>query len=98
MRRMLIVLSACFALSGLAYAAVPVDINHATQVQLESIKGVGPARARAIIAYRSKHGPFKNVDELDHVKGFGKKSVAKLRSRIIARHAFAAANGKGMKK
>ncbi len=100
MRKLLIMLLTCFALSGLAFAAAPVDLNSATQAQLESIKGVGPAKAKAIIEYRTKHGSFKSVDELDNVKGFGKKSVDKLRSQLTVRGAPAAGNGKekGQKK
>lgn len=82
MKKLLLVLFACFAFMGLAFAGAPVDLNTATQTQLDTVKGIGPAKAKAIIEYRTKNGPFKSVDDLEKVKGFGKKSVDKLRSEL----------------
>jgi competence protein ComEA len=59
-----------------------VNINTATQSELEAVKGVGPAKAKAIIQYREANGNFKNVDDLDNVKGFGKASVDKLKEAL----------------
>lgn len=59
-----------------------VNINTATQSELESVKGLGPAKAKAIIAYREANGAFKSVDDLDKVKGFGKSSIDKLRGDL----------------
>jgi len=59
-----------------------VNINTATQSDLEMVKGVGPAKATAIITYREANGNFKNLDELDNVKGFGKASVEKLKDEL----------------
>ena len=70
MKKLLLVLVACFALAINAFAAV--NINTASQAELESIKGIGPAKSKAIIDYRTKNGAFKTVDDLDNVKGFGK--------------------------
>jgi competence protein ComEA len=47
-----------------------IDLNKATTKQLMSVKGLNAAKARAIIAYRKKHGDFKSTDELSSVKGF----------------------------
>lgn len=71
-------------LSGLLTFPVfaAVNINTATQSELEAVKGVGPAKAKAIIQYRETNGNFKHVDELDKVKGFGKASVDKLRESL----------------
>lgn len=63
-----------------AFAAV--NINTATQSELESVKGLGPEKAKAIISYREANGNFKNLDELDKVKGFGKASVEKLKTEL----------------
>ena len=63
-----------------AFAAV--NINTATQSELEAIRGVGPAKAKAIISYRDANGAFKSVQELDKVKGFGKASVEKLQGEL----------------
>lgn len=68
-------------LSASAWAAV--DLNLATQSELESVKGIGPAKAKQIVEYRQKNGPFKNVDALAEVKGFGKASVAKLKAELV---------------
>lgn len=59
-----------------------VNINTATQSELEAVKGLGPAKAKAIIAYREANGGFKSLDDLDHVKGFGKASVDKLKNEL----------------
>lgn len=63
-----------------AFAAV--NINTATQSELEMVKGVGPAKAKAIITYREANGNFKHLDELDNVKGFGKASLEKLKEEL----------------
>ena len=81
MNKLLMVL---LVLSGLVafptFAAV--NINTATQSELEAVKGVGPSKAKAIIEYREANGNFKQVDDLDNVKGFGKASVDKLREAL----------------
>ncbi len=59
-----------------------VNINTATQSELEAVKGLGPAKAKAIITYRESNGGFKTLDELDNVKGFGKASVDKLKGEL----------------
>lgn len=69
-------------LSVSAWAAV--DINTATQSELEAVKGIGPAKAKAIVSHRDKNGPFKSIDALTEVKGFGKASVAKLKDELTA--------------
>ncbi len=69
-----------FCLAGTTFASV--DINTASQAELESVKGIGPSRARAIIDYRQKNGPFRNVDDLAKVKGIGPASVEKMRAEI----------------
>lgn len=90
MKKFLLVVLACFAFMGLAFAGAPVDLNSATQAQLETVTGIGPVKAKAIIEYRTKNGPFKNVDDLQKVTGFGKTSVSKLRAEITVGGAKAA--------
>jgi len=63
-------------------ALASVNINTATQSELEAVKGVGPAKAKAIIEYRETNGKFKTLDELDNVKGFGKATIEKLRGEL----------------
>lgn len=80
MKKLLLVFVAFFAMVSMALAAV--DLNTATKEQLDGVKGIGPAKAQAIIDYRKKNGPFGSVDDLKNVKGFGDKSVAKMRSEL----------------
>jgi len=68
-----------FSLSALA----AVNLNTATQAELEEIKGIGPAKAKAIIDYRKQHGDFKTINQLDNVKGIGEATVAKLKKQIF---------------
>lgn len=63
-------------------ALAAVDINTADAAALEQVKGIGPARAAAIVKYRGEHGPFKSVDELVKVPGIGEKSVEQLRDQL----------------
>jgi competence protein ComEA len=59
--------------------AAAVEVNTADQAALESVKGIGPVHAKAIIDERTKNGPFKNADDLaTRVKGIGPKSVQNL--------------------
>lgn len=60
----------------------PVNINTADAEQLQRLKGVGPARAAAIISWRRSHGAFRSADDLDQVKGIGPSLVARNRLRI----------------
>ena len=53
-------------------AMATVNLNTATKDDLDGVKGIGPVKAQSIIDYRKKNGPFKSVDELENVKGFGR--------------------------
>ncbi len=64
--------------------AVLIDLNAATQAELESLPGVGPALAERIIADRTAHGAFATVDALDRVPGIGKRTIDRLRDRVRA--------------
>lgn len=63
-------------------SAAAVDLNSATQTQLESVNGIGPAKARSIVEYRTKNGAFKSVDDLAKVNGFSTKTIEKLRPEL----------------
>lgn len=56
-----------------------IDLNRASEEQLILLPGIGKAYAERIVAYRTNHGPFRSVDELDHVRGIGKKTIKQLR-------------------
>ncbi|CAG9227249.1 ComEA family DNA-binding protein [Burkholderia vietnamiensis] len=68
---------AAAALSGvIASAWAAVDVNTANENALVGIRGIGPARAKAILDERSAHGPFKSADDLaSRVKGMGGHTV-----------------------
>lgn len=69
---------------GLLYAIDPVDINTAdSETLVDRLVGVGPQKAMAIVQYRQKNGPFKQVDELENVKGIGRRLVEQNRSRLV---------------
>lgn len=59
-----------------------VNLNTATQAELELLPGIGPAMAKRILDYRAQHGKFTSVDQLDGVKGIGTKTMAKLRPLV----------------
>ncbi len=59
-----------------------VDINTASQADLESVKGLGPVKAKAIIEYRNKYGMFKSVEELANVKGIGAGILKQLGDQV----------------
>ena len=66
-------------------ATEPVDINSADATALaDAIDGGGMKRAQAIIDYPTRHGPFKNVEELANVLGIGERTVTQSRGRLVA--------------
>jgi competence protein ComEA len=70
-------LFAFFAALSLSAAFAAVDVNKGTEAELDSIKGIGPAKSRLIIAER-KNGEFKNWDDfIARVKGVGDKVAAR---------------------
>ena len=59
-----------------------VNLNTATQRELEDLPGIGAATAARIVEYRQKKGPFKKIEELMNVQGIGEKSFLKLKPQI----------------
>ncbi|HEF5787398.1 TPA: helix-hairpin-helix domain-containing protein [Burkholderia multivorans] len=79
MLKKLPMLFVALSLSLAAGLAAAVDVNTADQAALESVKGLGPVKSKAIIDERTKNGPFKDADDLaTRVKGLGTKSVGHL--------------------
>src|SRR3954454_19048971 len=63
--------------------AEPVNINTADASALaKALNGVGPAKAKAIVSYREKNGPFKSVDQLTMVDGISQKLIDKNRADL----------------
>jgi competence protein ComEA len=61
----------------------PVNINTADATALaKALDGIGPAKAKAIVSYREKNGPFKRVDKLSMVEGITQKLIDKNRADI----------------
>jgi competence protein ComEA len=78
--RLLALLVACLPLWAFAG---PVDINTANAETLSAeLDGVGMSKAKAIVEYREKHGPFKNPEDLSLVKGIGDRTVELNRANI----------------
>ena len=63
-------------------APAPLDLNTATADQLVALPGIGPSRARDIVAYRERHGSFSRVADLDRIPGIGPAAVAKLSALV----------------
>jgi competence protein ComEA len=59
-----------------------VNLNSATSSQLDTLPGVGPSTAKAIISYRNRKGPFGKVEDLLNVPGIGPSKVAALRDEV----------------
>ena len=59
-----------------------INLNSATSDQLDTLPGVGPSTAKAIISYRSRKGPFGKVEDLLNVPGIGPAKVAALRDQV----------------
>ncbi|RKU03162.1 competence protein ComE [Burkholderia sp. Nafp2/4-1b] len=79
MLKKLLMLFVALSLSLAAGFAAAVEVNTADQAALESVKGLGPVKSKAIIDERTKNGPFKDADDLaTRVKGLGTKSVGHL--------------------
>ena len=60
----------------------PINLNTATQAQLESLPGVGAKAAQRILDYRKQNGSFKKIEDLMNVKGFGEKTFLKLKPML----------------
>jgi competence protein ComEA len=80
MQKWVLLIALVFLFTGTAFAAV--NINTASQAELESLQGIGPAKAKAIIEHREKSGTFASVDDLAKVSGIGQGTIKQLRDVI----------------
>ncbi len=58
-----------------------ININEASESELEELPGVGPATAQAIVDYRAEHGRFRSVDDLLNVRGIGPAKLEQIKPR-----------------
>lgn len=59
-----------------------ININTATLDELTTLDGIGESKAKSIIEYRTKNGPFKNIQEIMNVSGIGESAYNKIKERI----------------
>ena len=70
------------AAPGQKAGAAKVNVNTAGAEELQTLPGVGPATAKAIVAWREENGRFRSVDDLLDVSGIGKATLATFRDRV----------------
>jgi competence protein ComEA len=70
------------ALLPIVALAAQVNINTATVSELDTLPGIGPAKAQAIVTYRTDHGPFTTIEEIQNVSGIGPSTYANLKDLI----------------
>ena len=76
-------LVAMLLMAPLVVSAEPVNINTADATAMaKALNGIGPAKAKAIVSYREKNGPFKTADQLAMVEGISQKLIDRNRSDI----------------
>lgn len=61
-----------------------LDVNTATAEELTRLPGIGPVKAQAIVDYRTQHGPFADLQELDEVYGISAAMVARWQGLAVA--------------
>ncbi|EGO2729655.1 competence protein ComEA [Enterococcus faecalis] len=59
-----------------------INVNTATEAELQTISGIGAKKAQEIIRFRDEQGPFKTVEELKNVPGIGEKTVERLKDML----------------
>lgn len=70
-----------FLLPAFAYAAL-ININTADATLLDTLPGIGPSKAQAIITYRNEHGPFAKIEDIENVSGIGPSTFSDIKSLI----------------
>jgi competence protein ComEA len=78
-------ISGAYAIPPPRSTAAPVDLNSASEADLVALPGIGPVRARAILAYRREAGPFAAVSDLERVPGFSRSLVTRLTPFLTVR-------------
>ena len=68
-----------------AKAESKIDINHANAAELQALPGVGPVLAQRMVEWRTAHGRYRTVEDLQEVKGIGKKRLEQLRPLVTVK-------------
>ncbi len=88
-RKRYIALSLALVAPVLCVASALVNINTADEAALETLPGIGPSKAAAILEYRSEHGPFASIEDIQNVSGIGPSTYASLSGLITVGDAAA---------
>lgn len=70
--------------SGVVSPSYPLNVNTASAGELETLPGIGPVLAGAIIDYRERCGPFSKLEDLLNVSGIGEKILARISGYLVA--------------
>ena len=62
-----------------------MNINTASQTELETLNGIGPSLAAKIIEYRAKNGKFKSIDDLRNVSGIGESKFESIKKSVVVK-------------
>jgi competence ComEA-like helix-hairpin-helix protein len=62
---------------------LPIDPNTSTELELQAIKGIGPALSSAILNYKEQHGLYTHIEQLDNVHGIGPVTLNRIRPYLI---------------
>lgn len=73
---------ALWILPAIALAADLVNINTADSTTLQTLNGIGPSKAQAIIDYRTQNGPFQTIEDIQNVSGIGPATYANIKDSI----------------
>ena len=84
MKKLHLIPSLIFAFAVNPVFAAPVNINQATATEIATaLKGIGEAKAEAIVEYRNLNGAFNSAEQLTAVKGIGEKLVSKIKEDVL---------------
>jgi competence ComEA-like helix-hairpin-helix protein len=75
-------LAAHAAVSKKIPPTAPLDLNTATAAQFAQVPGIGPARAKAIVQFREKSGPFQRVEDLLAIRGISARKLEQIRPYV----------------
>ena len=78
------------SLLSFSWALAQVNINTATAQELQTLNGIGPSKAAAIVEYRNANGPFKSPEDIKNVRGIGNGIYQKISSEITVGNGQAA--------